>query len=201
MTAQLSQHRWHCTLMWVMSPCFNPKTHIKFIIRGFGLAFPRTSTTILPAMQARHFLPGGKKNSEVAGDGRGGGGKVLGSDGKNKGVGFGKRDKLMECYFCPVRERPGCSTPGSRKGQGSMLSASCSEQPSALLALTAGNGLAPFISALEFICSSASSHCSCPAVPLQHRPEQGKAHAGFSHLPCPAAAPLESSNFRFSFFF
>lgn len=61
-------------------------------------------------------------------------------------------------------------------------------------------GFAPFISALVFICSSASSHCSCPAVPLQHRPEQGKPHAGFSHPPCPAAAPLDSSNFRFSFF-
>lgn len=57
-------------------------------------------------MRASHFLQGGKKNPEVAGDGREGGGKVLGSDGKNKAVGFGKKDRLMErssqCYFWRV---------------------------------------------------------------------------------------------------
>lgn len=98
-------------------------------------------------MQARHFLQGGKKNPEVAGDGRGGGDKVVGSDGKNKGVGFGKKDRLMECsqqsYFCP-RRGLAAARPVSRKGQGSMLSAQCTEQPSALLVLKAGSGFAPF---------------------------------------------------------
>lgn len=145
-------------------------------------------------MQARHFLQGGKKNPKVAGDGREGGGKVLGSDGKSKGVGFGKRDRLMECFFCP-RRGLAAAHPVSGKGQGSMFSARCTQQPSALLALKAGSGLAAFISALVFVCSSASSQCSCPAVPLWHRPEQGKPHAGFAHPPCPAAAPLQSSNF------
>lgn len=92
----------------VMSPCFNPKTHTvckSGIWAGLSQAGART--TISPAMRASHFLQGGKKNPEVAGDGREGGGKVLGSDGKNKAVGFGKKDRLMErssqCYFCPWR--------------------------------------------------------------------------------------------------
>lgn len=87
-----------------------------------GLSQARTSTTILPAMQARHFLQGGKEKSRSGRRWQGGGGKDLGSDGKNKGVGFGKRDRLMECCFCPRRGlSAACSE--SRKGQGSMLSA------------------------------------------------------------------------------
>lgn len=62
-TAQLSQHRWHCTLMWVMSPCSNPKTHIKFIIRGFGLAFPRPGPALLSCLPCKPGIScqGGKK--------------------------------------------------------------------------------------------------------------------------------------------
>lgn len=100
----------------------------------------------------------------MAGDGRGGCGKDLGSDGKNKGVGFGKRDRLMECCFCP-RRGLAAGYPESRKGQGSMLSVQCTEQPSALLALKTGNGRAPFIFA-----SYSSAAVPARTVPAQLYP-------------------------------
>lgn len=152
--------------MWVMSPCFNPKAHMKFIIRGFGLAFPRPGPALLSCLPCKPGISckGGKKNPEVAGDGRGGCGKDLGSDGKNKGVGFGKRDRLMECCFCP-RRGLAAGYPESRKGQGSMLSVQCTEQPSALLALKTGNGRAPFIFA-----SYSSAAVPARTVPAQLYP-------------------------------
>lgn len=149
-------------------------------------------------MQARHFLQGGKKNPEVAGDGRGGGGKVVGSDGKNKGVGFGKKDRLMECsqqcYFCP-RRGLAAARPVSRKGQGSMLSAQCTEQPSALLVLKASSGFAPFYFCPHIHLLQCQLTLLLPSCTPVAQTRAGKPHAGFAHPPCPAAAPLESSNF------
>lgn len=92
LTAQLSQHQWHCTLMWAMSPFFNTKTHIMFIIREFGLALPRPGPALLSCLPCKPGIScqGGKNNPEVAGDSRGGGGKVLGSDGKTRVWDLGK---------------------------------------------------------------------------------------------------------------
>lgn len=152
-------------------------------------------------MQARHFLQGGKKNAEVAGDGRGGGGKVLGSDGKNKGVGFGKRDRLMECYFCPGRGLA-AAHPVPGKGQGSTLSAQCTEQLSALLALKAGNGLG----SLLFLPSSSSAPVPAHTVPAQLYPcstdQSGESPTlGSLTLPALQQLPYKVQTFDFLFFF
>lgn len=49
--------------MWVMSPCFNTKTHFKFIIRGFGLAFPRSGPALLSRLPCKPSISckGGRK--------------------------------------------------------------------------------------------------------------------------------------------
>lgn len=78
-----------------MSPCSNSKPWIKFVTWGIwaGLSQARTSTVFSSAVGAGHFLQRGGKNPTSGRRQQGGGGEVLGSDGKTTGVGFGKKDR------------------------------------------------------------------------------------------------------------
>jgi len=86
LAARPCQHAQMC----VTSPCSDSKPPMKFITWAIwaGLSQARTST-ISSAIGAH--LQGGEKTPQVAGDGRGGGGQVLGSDGKKRRWDLGKR--------------------------------------------------------------------------------------------------------------
>lgn len=184
--AQLPQHWWHRTQMWVMSPCFNPKAHMKFIIRGFGLAFPRPGPALLSCLPCKPGISckGGKEKSR---SGRRWQGRLWQGPGKwwkKQGCGIWEKGQTDGVLFLS-QERPGCRI--SRVQERAGLNAFCSMHRATLCPSGFKNWqwTRSFYFCIVFICCSASSHCSCPAVPLRHRPEQGKPHADFTYHPHP----------------